>query len=91
MFVQVLNAMCTGKNPPRQWEMDGREGVSYKVEISDGNGNIKIACADEDVYNKFVPFERFNVEIDLQQTNYEGRTGVKAQVSYAEKVEDAAD
>lgn len=91
MFVTVANAMCTGKNAPREWKMDDREGISYKVELSDGTGNIKMACADEDIYNKFEPFERFNVEIDLQQTNYEGRTGVKAQISYAEKAdEDAA-
>lgn len=83
--------MCTAKNPPREWEMDGREGVSYKVEISDGTGNVKLSCADEDIYNKFEPFAKFNVEIDLQQTNYEGRTGVKAQISYAEKVLDEND
>lgn len=88
MFVVAQKVMCTAKNPPRDWEMeDGRKGVSYKVEISDGNNNMKIACADEDIYNKFQAFEYYAIEIDLQQTNYEGRTGIKGQISYVEKVE----
>lgn len=87
MFVILQNAMCTGVVPPNEWEIDGRTGVSYKVELSDGTGNVKLACKDEDTYNTFEAFERYNVELELVQTNYEGRTGVKAQVSYAEKVQ----
>lgn len=84
MILNVNNVMCTAKVPPREWEMDGRSGVTYKVEISDGSGSMELQCSDEDIYNKFVPFERFDVEIDLRQTNYEGRKGVKALITFAE-------
>lgn len=59
---------------------DGRTGVTYRVDLSDGETNIQINCRNIEVYSKFRPFERFNVEFDLQQTLYDGRRGVKAMV-----------
>lgn len=89
MKLVANNVMCTAKNEPRQWEFeDGRKGTTYKVELSDGSGNISIACLDEDIYNKFVPFKFHEIELSLEQTNYEGRKGVKAIVSWAMVQED---
>ena len=84
MIVLVENAMCTGKIPPREWEMEGRTGTTYKVEISDGQGSMELQCSDEDIYNKFEAFQRYDVDIDLKQTNYEGRKGVKALITFAQ-------
>lgn len=84
MIVNLFNAMCTGVIPPREWEMDGRTGTTFKVELSMGDGTMELQCSDEDIYNKFTAFERFDVELDLKQTNYEGRKGVKALIVYAE-------
>lgn len=89
MILTANNVMCTAKNPPREWEFeDGRKGVTYKVELSDGSGNISIACLDEDIYNKFQPFKFHEIELSLEQTNYEGRKGVKAIVSWAQVIGD---
>lgn len=88
MRLVAHRVMCTAKNEPREWAFeDGRSGVTYKVEISDGSGNIQIACLDEDIYNHFTPFAFHEVEISLEQTNFEGRKGVKAMVTFAQ-VED---
>lgn len=78
MILVAGNMMCTAVIEPRQWEMENRSGTTYKVELSDGKGSIELQCADEETYYMFAPFERYNVTIDLRQTNYEGRKGVKA-------------
>lgn len=81
------NLMCTSIPEPREWKMDdGRSGVTYKVELSDGQNSVQINCASMDSYGKFRPFEKFNVEFDLQQTLYDGRRGVKAIVTGCEMV-----
>lgn len=87
MILNAFNAMCTGVVPPREWEMDGRSGTTYKVELSMGDGTLELQCSDEDIYNKFQAFERYDVDIDLKQTNYEGRKGVKALVTFAQPSE----
>lgn len=80
--------MCTAVNEPRSWTLDnGREGVTYKVELSDGSSNIQLACKNIDVYQEFIPFDYYSVVIELAQTNFEGRVGTKAQIGYAEKIE----
>ena len=78
------NLMCTGKPKPNHWEMDGRKGTTYKVELSDGTGNVALQCIDEDIYNKFEPFQIYDCNFELVATNYEGRAGVKCRVVFAE-------
>lgn len=91
MILQVSNVMCTAVIPPKPWKLDnGQEGVTYRVEISDGTGNLSLQCIDGDIHNKFVPFKRHNVTIQLEQTNYEGRKGVKGIITYAEVQDDKA-
>lgn len=79
--------MCTSIPEPKSWKMDDREGVSYKVDLSDGSSTIQLACKGVEVYGSFVPFNRYSVIVDLEQTNFEGRKGVKAQVVRAEPME----
>lgn len=87
MILWCDDVMCTAVVPPKSWKLDdGREGTTYRVEISDGTGNISLQCLDEDIQKKFQPFCKHNVKIQLEQTNYEGRKGVKAMVVYAEAV-----
>ena len=72
--------MCVSIPEPRQWEMDGRNGVSYKVDLSDGTSTVQLACKDINVYQVFRPFKKFTVQIELLQTTFDGRKGVKAQI-----------
>lgn len=85
MKLVASDLMCTSVPAPKSWKMDGREGVTYKVDISDGESTISLPCGTIEVYQRFVPFKRYNVAIDLVQTNYEGRKGVKAFVVGAEQ------
>lgn len=87
MILVAANMMCTAVVEPREWEMEGRSGTTYKVELSDGKGSIELQCADDETYYMFAPFERYNVSIDLRQTNYEGRKGVKALIVNAGHIE----
>lgn len=87
MILWCDEVMCTAVVPPKAWRMDdGREGTTYRVELSDGTGNISLQCLDGDIHNKFIPFCKHNIKIQLEQTNYEGRKGVKALVVFAEAV-----
>ena len=72
--------MCVSIPEPRQWEMEGRQGVSYKVDLSDGVSTVQLACKDINVYQVFRPFKKFTVQIELLQTSFDGRKGVKAQI-----------
>lgn len=85
MIVVVPNCMCTGKPDPREWEYEGRSGTSYKVEISDGNSTVQFPVT-EDVYPEFEPFERFNVTLNIEQTDFDGRKGVRCRVIDCEPV-----
>lgn len=71
-------AKCTSKPKPREWTYQDRKGITYKVDISDGESTVQIQCNDIEVYNKFEPFQDYTVSIDLVQTNFDGRLGVKA-------------
>lgn len=81
------NLMCVSIPEPRSWEMNGQAGVSYKVDLSDGTNTVTMACKNIEVYQIFRPFRPFDVEIELVQTNFDGRKGVKAQISSAKVVE----
>ena len=80
-------AICTAILKPRAWEMEGRNGTTYKVSISDGESNITMQCLNEEVWSNFEVFKPHMIVIDLVQTNYEGRTGVKALIVEAYKDE----
>ena len=51
MVVTSPKVMCTGKPEPRAWEFNGRSGVSYKVNISDGSSNLELPVKDAEIWN----------------------------------------
>lgn len=72
--------ICTGKPEPNMWQMGERSGVSYKVEVSDGSGNVSMPCKDEVVYNAFVPFQTFSIDVEINQVANESRLGTRARI-----------
>lgn len=82
MIVYGQSLKCTAKKKPNHWKMDdGREGVSYKVELSDGTENTLLQCVDDEVYNMIEPWKDYNVEFELVGTNFNGRSGVKCWIT----------
>lgn len=80
MISIVPDVLCTAIAKPREWEMDGRSGISYKVDVSDGEDNITFACDGPDVHAAFEPFKHFQITLDTKQTNFDGRKGTKTQI-----------
>lgn len=80
--------MCVSIPEPREWDYNGQNGVSYKVDLSDGLSTVQLAVKDIQTYQVFRPFKRFNVQIELLQTSFDGRKGVKAQVIAAQPSKD---
>lgn len=85
MLAVVPNCMCTGKPEPRAWEMNGRSGVSYKVNLSDGTSALELAVADAETWNAFVPFRMYNVTLEITQVAYESRLSTRTRVCDAEE------
>lgn len=67
MRLQIPRVMCTGKPEPHAWSKGDRSGVIYRVELSDGTGNIRVNCRDEAAYAAFAPFIMYQVDINLTQ------------------------
>lgn len=81
MILYAQGLKCTAKHEPNHWKMDDREGVSYKVELSDGTANVPLQCNSEEVYNMIEPWTAYDVEFELVSTNFNGRTGVKCWIN----------
>ena len=65
MIVSGSNLLCTAKPKPIEWEFEDRKGVTLKVTLSDGEGYLNLKCRDEEIYNKFEPFNFYDVVIEL--------------------------
>lgn len=86
MIINHPNLMCVGVNPPREWEMNGQKGVTYKVQVSDGTQAIEIKCASVDVWQIFKAFKNFSVNFEITQSSNAGRMGIRAQIVGAQPV-----
>lgn len=80
MVVTSSKVMCTGKPEPRAWEFNGRSGVSYKVNISDGKSNLELPVIDAECWNKFEPFKRMRVDIEISQVAVDNRLSTRCRV-----------
>lgn len=86
MIVNHPKLKCTGVPKPREWDMNGQKGISYKVELSDGSGNISLPCADGDIWSCFEPFKDYSVEIEITQVARENILATRCRVINAAKV-----
>lgn len=86
MIINHPGLMCVGVKQPNEWEIDGRKGVTYKVQLSDGTEAIEIKCADVNVWSQFKAFNNYAVAIEIAQTSNGGRLGIRAQVVGAQAV-----
>lgn len=80
MIVTSPKIMCTGKPEPRAWEFNGRSGVSYKVNVSDGSSNLELPVKDAEVWNLFEPFKRFRVDIEISQVANDNRLATRCRI-----------
>lgn len=89
MILQNNNLMCTGKPNPRPYTLNsGVSGVSYKVELSDGNGTVSLPVDGESTYSIFEPWKMYNVGIEITQTANNDRITTRARVVSAVVVEE---
>ena len=65
MKAYVNDAMCVGIREPREYEFNGRKGVSYAVEITDGTGVVELPVSDKEVFEVFEVMGRFVVTIEF--------------------------
>lgn len=86
MIINHPNLMCVGVKPPQEWSLDGRSGVTYKVQLSDGTEAIEIKCESGDVYGMFKAFQNYAVALSIVQTSNSGRLGIRASVVGAQPV-----
>lgn len=63
----VKHVQCTAKPDPKPWTTQNGSGITYRVSISDGVSNLELKCKDVDVYNKFEPFQFYQVALDVMQ------------------------
>lgn len=67
MRIQVPRVIVTGKPEPHAWSRGERSGVIYRVEVSDGSGNVRMNCASQAVYESMTPFQAFAVDLTIEQ------------------------
>ena len=80
MIFSSPKVMCTGKPEPRAWEFNGRSGVSYKVCVSDGSSNLELPVKDAEIWNKFEPFKKFRVDIEISQVANDNRLATRCRI-----------
>lgn len=86
MIVSHPKIKCTGIPKPREWEYGSQKGISYKVELSDGSGNISLPCENGDVWAVFEPFKDYCVDIEISQVARENILATRCRVVNAAKV-----
>lgn len=59
--------MCVAKPDPREWERDGRSGVTRRCSFSDGKEITTCTCDTPQVYEIVQPFQAFDITLDIQQ------------------------
>ena len=84
MYCVLENVYCVAKPEPNPYEFDGRKGVSYKVEVSDGNSSIPFSCDNEEVYKIFKPFNRYVIKLDIQHRRNDRGSYISAKVIEAQ-------
>lgn len=72
MRIQIPRVIVTGKPDPHPWTRGERSGIIYRIEVSDGTGNIRMNCENQAVYESVTPFQAFALDcrIDQNQNNY---------------------
>lgn len=73
MLAATPTLVCTAKPDPRPWTQGNRSGITYRVTLSDGKKSFDLRCANDNVYNKFIPFEKYDVTLDIQQAAEDSR------------------
>lgn len=73
MLFTVKDVMCTAKSKPKAWAVGENSGVSYKVDLGDGEGNLKLPVLDEQTWSIFEPFKMFDVVLEVNQTARDNR------------------
>ena len=68
--------MCIALPEPHEWEFNGRSGVKYQVEVSDGTESMKLTCDSPETYYKFEVFKTFDIKIRLIQRAEENKNGI---------------
>lgn len=86
MIINHPKLKCTGLPAPREYEWNNRNGVSYKVELSDGHGTLSLPCENGNVYGVFEPFEDYTVDIEITQVARENVLSTRCRVIAAQKV-----
>ena len=64
---------------------NGRSGVSYKAEFSDGNSTVELPTSEE-VYRTLKPFVTYEVKIEITQTSYENKKSIRGRIVSASAV-----
>lgn len=80
MLVGTPKVKCVARQDPKAWEFNGRSGVSYKVEISDGTTNVQLPVSSADVWNMFKPFEDYYCTIEISQVAQDNRIATKCRI-----------
>jgi len=80
MICTSPKVMCTGKPEPRAWEFNGRSGISYKANLSDGTSNLELPIKDAEVWNKLEPFKRYKVMIEISQVAVDNRLATRCRI-----------
>lgn len=86
MLAGSANLMCTGVPDPREWTFRDRSGISYKVNLSDGQSNLELPVSEASVFSVFKPFERYNVTFEISQVADDNRITTRCRVVDAKPV-----
>lgn len=85
MYFTVKDVMCTAKAKPKAWAVGDNSGVSYKVELGDGESNLKLPVIDEQTWDKFEPFGMYNVVLEVNQTARDNRLATTLRITECTK------
>lgn len=77
MIAICEKCMCTGVRDPRPYKINGREGVSYVVEISDGKGSVELPVISQEIYQIFEPFGMYYVAVNFEMVAQETKSGAR--------------
>lgn len=76
MKAENIKVLCIGVSAPREWSYEDRSGVSYKVEVTDGNGSIELPVT-EDAYGNFESMQEYMIDLEIYQVNRNTQYGVR--------------
>lgn len=76
MKANEVRAWCTAVKEPRPYEIEGRKGISYKIEVSDGTASMEMPI-DESVYLYMQPMREYLFDLDFTQVSRETKFGIR--------------